>query len=95
LESGRLVRIQIEGKSFDVPAGEVLLACVQYIVRAEVPVLGRFCWSNECGNCEISVARADALLPTRERGCQTVVEERMRLTDLSPELRYWLHRRLG
>jgi hypothetical protein len=24
-----------------------------------------------------------------------VVEEGMRLTDLSPELRYWLHRKLG
>jgi hypothetical protein len=94
LESGRLVRIQIEGTDFDVPAGEVLLACVQYIVRAEAPVLGRFCWSNECGNCEIGVARADALLPARERGCQTVVEEGMRLTGLTAELRYWLHRKL-
>ena len=68
LSSSDLVDIEIEGKTFTVPKGEVLLACIQYIVRDEVPVLGRFCWSNECGNCEMSVARPDSLLPTRHPG---------------------------
>ena len=89
-----LVRIEIEGSPFDVPAGELLLACIQYIVRDEVPVLGRFCWSNECGNCEMSVATADALLPARLRGCQTVVEDGMRVSDLTPDLRYWIRHKL-
>lgn len=89
-----LVSVLIEGTPFEVPSGEVLLACVQYIVRDEAPVLGRFCWSNECGNCEMSVRRKDALFPARERGCQTVVEEGMELSELGPDLRYWLHRRL-
>ena len=89
-----LVRIEIEGTRFSVPAKAVLLACIQYIVKDEVPVLGRFCWSNECGNCEMSVAKADALLPTRTRGCQTEVEDGMRVSDLTPDLRYWIHHKL-
>ena len=88
------MQIEIEGAYFSVPKGEVLLACIQYIVRDEVPVLGRFCWSNECGNCEMSVAKTGDLLPTRVRGCQTLVEEGMRVSELGPDLRYWIHHKL-
>lgn len=90
-----LVRVLIEGKEFQVPRGELLLACVHYIVRDQVPVLGRFCWSDECGNCEMGVARSDELLPARARGCQTRVEDGMRLSELTPELRYWIHSKLS
>ena len=89
-----LVDIEVEGASFAVPKGEVLLACIQYIVRDEVPVLGRFCWSNECGNCEMSVATEESLLPTVARGCQTTVEAGMRVTNLTPDLRYWIQHKL-
>ena len=95
MSASDLVRIEIEGATFAVPQGEVLLACIHYIVRDEVPILGRFCWSNECGNCEMSVAKADSLLPTRTRGCQTTVEDGMRVSDLTPDLRYWIQHKLG
>lgn len=95
MSASDLVTIEIEGARFAVPKGEVLLACIQYIVRDEVPVLGRFCWSNECGACEMSVATADALLPTRVRGCQTPVEDGMRVSDLTPDLRYWIRHKLN
>ena len=95
MSTSDLVRIEIEGSPFHVPKGEVLLACVQYIVRDEVPVLGRFCWSNECGNCEMSIAKEGMLLPTRARGCQTTVEEGMRVSELTPDLRYWIHHKLS
>jgi len=36
------------------------------------------------------VAKTDALLPTRARGCQIVVEPGMRLSELGPDLRYWI-----
>ena len=88
------MRIEIDETPFDVPSGEVLLACVQYIVRDEVPVLGRFCWSNECGNCEMSVASANDLLPTRVRGCQTEVAAGMRVSELTPDLSYWIRTKL-
>lgn len=94
MSTSDLVNIEVEGKTFAVPKGEVLLACIQYIVRDEVPVLGRFCWSNECGNCEMSVATRESLLPTRTRGCQTVVEDGMRVADLTPDLRYWIQHKL-
>ena len=88
------MRIEIEGRPFHVPKGEVLLACIQYIVGDHVPVLGRFCWSDECGNCEVFVTEAGALLPSRVRGCQSVVAHGMRLSELGPDLRYWIHRKL-
>ncbi len=35
------------------------------------------------------------LLPTRARGCQTVVEKGMRVSELTPDLRYWIHHKLA
>ncbi len=72
------------------PKGEVLLACIQDIVSSKTPVLGRFCWSNECGNCEMSVRRAEEVMSSRLRGCQTPVEDGMALSELTPDLSYWL-----
>jgi hypothetical protein len=63
-------------------------------VKAEFPVLGRFCWNNECGNCELSVKSRASLFPVRTRGCQTVVEEGMELTELTPELSYFIRQKL-
>ena len=94
MSDSELVSLEIEGTRFDVPRDEVLLACIHYIVRDQVPVLGRFCWSNECGNCEMSVATSEELLPCRRRGCQTPVQAGMRVSDLAPDLRYWLSARL-
>ena len=59
-------------------------------MKAEFPVLGRFCWNDECGNCELSVKRRGVLFAERARGCQTLVEEEMELTELTPELSYFL-----
>ncbi len=63
-------------------------------MKAEFPVLGRFCWNNECGNCELSVKTREALFAVRTRGCQTKVEEGMELSELTPELSYFLHHKL-
>ena len=49
----RLGDIEIEGSSFAVPENHILLRCVQFILD-EGMVLGRFCWNNECGNCELT-----------------------------------------
>lgn len=94
MSASDLVEIEIEGARFTVPKEEVLLACIQYIVRDEVPVLGRFCWSNECGNCEMSVANTASLVPNRVRGCQTLAEDGMRVSELTPDLRYWIRHKL-
>jgi hypothetical protein len=89
----RLVRIDIEGKTFDVPENNILLRCFQYIMNEDV-VPGRFCWNNDCGNCEVSCHAPEASTPRRARGCQTVVKEGMSLSELTPELRFWIREKL-
>jgi predicted molibdopterin-dependent oxidoreductase YjgC len=85
----KLVEITIEGKIFAVPENNILLRCVQYIVDEGV-VPGRFCWNDECGNCEMSLRASGESQTSRVRGCQTQVENGMNLTELTPELKYWL-----
>lgn len=89
----RLVEITIEGKTFQVPENNSILRCVQYIVDEDV-VPGRFCWNNECGNCEFEYHTAGESNHQRVRGCQTLVEEKMILSELTPDLRYWLRDKL-
>lgn len=89
----RLIRITIQGKPFQVPENNTVLRCVQYIVDEDV-VPGRFCWNNECGNCEFSYRFDDHTIFQRARGCQTRVEEGMILSELTRDLRYWLHKKL-
>jgi predicted molibdopterin-dependent oxidoreductase YjgC len=89
----KLVDIQIEGCSFAVPENNILLRCIQFIVDEGV-VLGRFCWNNECGNCEVTLQTVEHPDPQRARGCQTLVEAGMALSELTPDLRYWLHHKL-
>ena len=89
----RLVEITIEGKTFEVPENNIILRCVQYIVDEDV-VPGRFCWNNECGNCEFSFRIGGETSVGRARGCQTLVQEGMALFDLTPDLRYWLRDKL-
>ena len=89
----RLVKVTIEGRTFEVPENNILLRCVQYIVDEEV-VPGRFCWNNECGNCEMSLQLGSDSQTRRARGCQTEVDDGMTLTELTPELKYWLANKL-
>ena len=89
----RLVEITIEGKTFAVPEHNILLRCVQYIVDEGV-VPGRFCWNNECGNCEMTLRSPNDSQTRRVRGCQTEVEDLMIVTELTPELKYWLAKKL-
>ena len=89
----RLVEITIEGKTFEVPENNIILRCVQYIVDEDV-VPGRFCWNNECGNCEFGFRIAGETSVGRARGCQTLVREGMALLDFTPDLRYWLRDKL-
>jgi predicted molibdopterin-dependent oxidoreductase YjgC len=89
----KLVRIQIEGKSFEVPENNILLRGVQYIVHDNV-VPGKFCWNNECGNCESTVKTTADPEGRRLRGCQTIAQEGMALNNLTPELKYWLSGKL-
>jgi len=89
----RLVEIQIESKRFHVPENNTLLRCVQFLVDQDV-VLSRFCWNDECGNCEFTYTTPASPEGRRGRGCQLIVEEGMILLELTPDLRYWLSSKL-
>ena len=86
------VRIKINGREHPAEKGTLLLSAIQHLLRHEVPVLGRFCWNNECGNCELSAQGKDDLFPQRVRACQTPVDEDLELSELTPDLSYWLSR---
>ena len=89
----RLIEIEIQGKRFQVPENNILLRCVQFIVDEGV-ALGRFCWNDECGNCEFTYRSPGQPEGRRARGCQTEVEEGMVISDLTPDLKYWLGAKL-
>jgi NADH dehydrogenase/NADH:ubiquinone oxidoreductase subunit G len=90
---GRLLKIMVEGKTLEAPENNTLLRCFQYIDNQGV-VPGRFCWNNECGNCEVTLRTTAHPEPRRIRGCQTTVQEGMILSELTPELKYWLRDKL-
>jgi predicted molibdopterin-dependent oxidoreductase YjgC len=81
----RLLRIRVRGRECEVPENNTLLRGFQYLYGNQV-VSGRFCWNNECGNCEV-ICRLPGEEGTRTiRGCQTLVEEGMQVTEVSSDL---------
>ncbi len=81
----RLVRILLRGRPYDVPENNNLLRGLQYLVGDAISV-GRFCWNNECGNCEVSCRLPGRDGLKRLRGCQALAEEGMEIVDVSPDL---------
>lgn len=81
----RLLEIRVCGKTRAVPENNTLLRGFHYIFGDSV-VTGRFCWNNECGNCEVSCRLPGEDATRRIRGCQALVEEGMDVTEMSPDL---------
>ncbi len=82
----RLVRIEVLGRVFHVPEGNLLLRQLQYV--SEDVGSGRYCWNAECRYCEVHYtvpgdSREHVGLACRLRGV-----EGMRLIRLAPEVRY-------
>lgn len=79
-----LIQIEFMGRTFDVPDSNTLLRALQY-VAADAIAYGRFCWNDECGNCEVT-----CLSPQGEsvvvRACQRLVEPGMTITGVSEDL---------
>ncbi len=81
----RLLRITVRGNEHEVPENNTLQRGFQYLYGDAV-VTGRFCWNNECGNCEVSCRLPGEDSTRRIRGCQALVEEGMEVTDVSTDL---------
>lgn len=78
-----LVKIEIEGKTFEVPENNTLLRGFQYL-SIETVSYGDFCWNGECLNCQVWLKNGD-----KEKAvlaCRTTVAEGMEIVRMSSEI---------
>ena len=85
----RLVKITILGREFEVPENNPLLRCFQYLAPEPISY-GRFCWNEECQYCRISFDLGDGTASRAAISCKLMVQEGMRIDDLTSEIRYGL-----
>src|SRR5262245_66512343 len=81
----RLIRIEVLGRSIEVPENNCLLRSLQY-VAGEAIAYGRFCWNDECGNCEVTCITPDTKTPAVVRACQQRVYPGMEITAISDDI---------
>jgi predicted molibdopterin-dependent oxidoreductase YjgC len=85
----RLVKITLMGKNYEVPENNTLLRCFQYLAPEGISY-GRFCWNEDCQYCRISFDMGEGTKPRAALSCKLMVEEGMRITEVSGEIRYCL-----
>ncbi len=90
----RLVRIRLLGRDVEVPEGETLLRCFQYLAMETVSA-GPFCWNGECGHSLLRYRAPGMSGEEKARACRTRVVPGMEITGLSPDLRRVLGPVLG
>jgi hypothetical protein len=83
---GEKLEISLLGRKVLVPVGDLLLRSFHFLYGNRIS-MGRFCWNNECGNCEVR-----CLLPgeTREHTIRTCTYEArpgMKITSVPLEFR--------
>jgi hypothetical protein len=85
----RLVKISILGTEFEVTEHNPLLRCFQYLAMDTVSC-GRFCWNEDCQYCRIKFDLGEGTAERAALACKLVVQEGMRITELTTELDYCL-----
>lgn len=80
-----LIQIDVLGHALEVPDNNCLLRSLQY-VAGETIAYGRFCWNDECGNCEVTCVSAETGQAEVVRACQARVYPGMRITALSTDI---------
>jgi len=89
----RLVEIKVLGKTFEVPEKNTILRAFQYISPETIPY-GRFCWNQDCQYCRVTGKLLDEDQPHELLSCKFLVSPGMEITEISPELKYCLQRKL-
>ncbi len=85
----KLVKITLMGREVEVPENNTLLRCLQYLAPEGVSY-GRFCWNEDCQYCRVSYDLGEGT-PTRAAlACKLLVEEGMRVKEVTTEIRYCL-----
>ena len=89
----KLVKINLGGKEFEVPAGNMLLRAMQYLSPEDVSY-GRFCWNEECQYCRVNFDMGPDTQNRTAISCKLMVQDGMRVTEVAQEIKYCL-RKLG
>jgi len=85
----KLVKITLMGREVGVPENNTLLRCLQFLSPESVSY-GRFCWNEDCQYCRVSYDLGEGT-PTRAAlACKVLVEEGMRVKEVTTEIRYCL-----
>jgi predicted molibdopterin-dependent oxidoreductase YjgC len=85
----RLVRISVLGREFEVPENNSLLRCFQYLAPEQV-ACGKFCWNEDCQYCRVSFDCGGGTSARAALACKLLVEDGMRVVEVTPEIRYCL-----
>lgn len=76
----KLLPIEIEGKSVEVPENNTLLRCFQYL-NLESISMGEFCWNGDCANCQVWVETVEGEKPVLS--CRTKAESGMKISRMN------------
>ena len=85
----RLVKITLLDRDFEVPENNLLLRCFQYLAPERI-AYGRFCWNEDCQYCRVTFDQGEGTTSRSALSCKLIVEENMRVTEASTEIRYCL-----
>jgi hypothetical protein len=86
----QLCEITLLGRRVRVPRGDLLLRCFQFIFGDRISY-GRFCWNNECGNCEIRCRKQGTREEQIVRACMYESREGLDITEVPVEFRVFMH----
>ncbi|HZI20125.1 MAG TPA: hypothetical protein VEY09_16190 [Pyrinomonadaceae bacterium] len=83
----RLVRIEVLGRTVEVPEHNRLLRCFQFLSLESIS-MGDFCWNGDCTNCQVWYRDPnDTGGPERTAlACRFDVREGITITRLSPHV---------
>lgn len=79
----KLIEIEIDGKTVNVPENNTLLRCFQYLSLESIS-FGDFCWNGDCLNCQVWIKNGEkekALM-----SCRAKAEEGMKIVRMNPEI---------
>lgn len=85
----RLVKIEISGKSFEVPENNTLLRCMQFLAPEHV-AYGRFCWNEDCQYCRIQFDLGQGSEKRVGLACKIMVQDGLRVLGYAHEIKYCL-----
>jgi predicted molibdopterin-dependent oxidoreductase YjgC len=78
----RFVEIEVLGKRVSVPDNNTILRCFQFLSSYTISY-GKFCWNNDCGNCECQIVLPGKTEAVTKRTCCTKVREGMKIVATS------------